>query len=270
MKIAIIGQGYVGLPLACLFATKYQVIGFDISEQKIQLLKAGIDYTDEVGGDALKNSNLSFTSNGDDLAGCDVLIVAVPTDIDENNIPDLKPLQGASKTIGQIIKKGMTVVYESTVYPGLTEEICIPIIEKVSGLVWKKDFNVGYSPERINPGDKLRPLHKILKIVSGDTIETLTKLSALYGNVIEAGIYEAASIKVAEAAKVIENAQRDLNIAFMNELAIIFDKMDIDTREVINAAATKWNFIKLEPGLVGGHCIGVDPYYLAYKAELLG
>ncbi|MFY8128796.1 MAG: nucleotide sugar dehydrogenase [Chitinophagaceae bacterium] len=270
MKIGIVGQGYVGLPLACLFATKYKVVGFDISEEKIKLLNNGIDYTDEVGSDALKNSNLTFTSNGNDLKDCEVLIVAVPTDIDENNVPDLKPLQGASTTIGKILQKGMTVVYESTVYPGLTEEVCIPILEEVSGLKWKQDFFVGYSPERINPGDKQRPLHKILKIVSGDTPETLKQLSALYGSVIEAGIYEAPSLKVAEAAKVIENAQRDLNIAFMNELAVIFDRVGIDTRDVIKAAATKWNFLAYEPGLVGGHCIGVDPYYLAFKAEQLG
>ena len=270
MKIGIIGLGYVGLPLACLFAKKYSVIGFDISTTKIGLLKNHIDYTDDLGPEALQQDSLHFTNDANDLKGCKVIIVAVPTDIDSQNQPDLFPLRSVSTTIGKILEKGMTIVYESTVYPGLTEEICIPILEKESNLVWKKDFNVGYSPERINPGDKKRPLHKILKIVSGDTKETLELLSELYGSVIEAGIYQAPNIKTAEAAKVIENAQRDLNIAFMNELAVIFDRMNIDTREVLKAAATKWNFLPFEPGLVGGHCIGVDPYYLTFKAEQLG
>ena len=211
-----------------------------------------------------------FTSNSVDLKKCSIIIVAVPTDIDEKNHPDLRPLEKASETIGEILQPKMTVVFESTVFPGLTEEVCIPILEKTSGLKWKEDFNVGYSPERINPGDKNRPLNKILKIVSGDNSETLDTLSELYGSVIEAGIYKAPDIKTAEAAKVIENAQRDLNIAFMNELAVIFDRMNIDTREVLKAAGTKWNFLPFEPGLVGGHCIGVDPYYLTYKAERLG
>ncbi len=270
MKIGIIGLGYVGLPLACLFAKKYSVIGFDISETKVKLLKNHVDYTDDLGPEALQQDSLHFTNDANDLKGCKVIIVAVPTDIDQQNQPDLFPLRTVSSTIGKILEKGMTIVYESTVYPGLTEEICIPILEKESGLIWKKDFHVGYSPERINPGDKKRPLHKILKIVSGDTEETLSLLSELYGSVIEAGIYRAPDIKTAEAAKVIENAQRDLNIAFMNELAVIFDRMHIDTREVIKAAATKWNFLPFEPGLVGGHCIGVDPYYLTFKAEQLG
>lgn len=270
MHIGIVGQGYVGLPLACLLATKYSVIGFDNNFSKIQLLKDGVDYTGEVSKEILQQPNLSFTTDCSDLKSCDVIIVAVPTDIDEQNHPDLLPLLSASKTIGSILQPGMTVVYESTVYPGLTEEECIPVLEKTSGLQWKKDFFVGYSPERINPGDKNRPLQKIRKIVSGDTPQTLEMVSSLYGSVIEAGIYKAPDIRTAEAAKVIENAQRDLNIAFMNELAVIFDRMGLDTREVIKAASTKWNFLPFEPGLVGGHCIGVDPYYLTYKAELLG
>jgi len=270
MHIGIVGQGYVGLPLACLLATKYKVTGFDSNASKIQLLKNGVDYTKEVGTIALQQPNLSFTNDYKDLELCKVIIVAVPTDIDQQNQPDLLPLISASKTIGTILQPGMTIVYESTVYPGLTEEECIPVLEKTSGLQWKKDFFVGYSPERINPGDKNRPLQKIRKIVSGDTPETLEMLSSLYGSVVEAGVYKAPDIRTAEAAKVIENAQRDLNIAFMNELAIIFDRMDLDTREVIKAASTKWNFLPFEPGLVGGHCIGVDPYYLTYKAELLG
>ncbi len=270
MKIGIIGLGYVGLPLACLFAKKYTVTGFDVSQTKINLLKKHVDYTDDLGSEALKQDSLHFTNDANDLKGCKVIIVAVPTDIDQQNQPDLFPLKTVSATIGRILERGMTIVYESTVYPGLTEEICIPILEQESNLIWKKDFNVGYSPERINPGDKKRPLHKILKIVSGDTKETLLLLSELYGSVIEAGIYQAPDIKTAEAAKVIENAQRDLNIAFMNELSVIFDRMNIDTREVLKAAATKWNFLPFEPGLVGGHCIGVDPYYLTFKAEQLG
>lgn len=270
MYIGIIGQGYVGLPLACLLATKYKVLGFDSNRSKIKLLKEGIDYTGEVNSELLSQPNLQFTYDYKGLKLCDVIIVAVPTDIDEQNRPNLLPLISASVIIGSILQKGMTIVYESTVYPGLTEEECIPVLEKTSGLLWKKDFFVGYSPERINPGDKNRPLKKIQKIVSGDTYETLEKLSELYGSVIEAGVYKAPDIRTAEAAKVIENAQRDLNIAFMNELAVIFDRMALDTREVLKAAATKWNFLNFEPGLVGGHCIGVDPYYLTYKAEMLG
>ena len=270
MKIGIAGLGYVGLPLACLFAKKYAVVGFDSNKTKIGLLKNSVDYTNEVGAEALQQTSLCFSNESVDLKDCKVIIVTVPTDIDQQNQPDLHPLKSVSATIGKILQPGMTIVFESTVYPGLTEEICIPILEQESKLVWKKDFNVGYSPERINPGDKKRLLHKILKIVSGDTPETLALLSDLYGSVIEAGIYQAPDIKTAEAAKVIENAQRDLNIAFMNELAVIFDRMNIDTREVIKAAATKWNFLPFEPGLVGGHCIGVDPYYLTFKAEQLG
>ena len=270
MRIGIAGLGYVGLPLACLFASKYEVIGFDIDATKIKALAAGIDDTGQLESEALKQVSLSFTNHSQALQKCDVIIVTVPTDIDAQNQPDLSPLKSVSASIGKILQPGMIVVYESTVYPGLTEEICIPILALESGLVWKKDFHVGYSPERINPGDKKHPLSQILKIVSADTPATLSKLSNLYDSVIEAGIYEAPDIKTAEAAKVIENAQRDLNIAFMNELAVIFDRMNIDTRAVIKAAATKWNFLPFEPGLVGGHCIGVDPYYLTFKAEQLG
>jgi len=270
MRIGIAGLGYVGLPLACLFASKYEVIGFDIDATKIKALAAGIDSTGQLELEALKQVSLSFTNHSQALQKCDVIIVTVPTDIDAQNQPDLSPLKSVSASIGKILQPGMIVVYESTVYPGLTEEICIPILALESGLVWKKDFHVGYSPERINPGDKKHPLSQILKIVSADTPATLSKLSKLYGSVIEAGIYEAPDIKTAEAAKVIENAQRDLNIAFMNELAVIFDRMNIDTRAVIKAATTKWNFLPFEPGLVGGHCIGVDPYYLTFKAEQLG
>lgn len=270
MKIGIVGLGYVGLPLACLFAKKYQVIGFDIDASKVELLKKQEDYTDTLNADDLQQDSLSFTHELKELKSCNVIIVAVPTDIDKQNQPDLYPMKTVSAAIGSILEPGMTIVFESTVYPGLTEDVCIPVLENESNLIWKKDFNVGYSPERINPGEKNRPIHKILKIVAGDTPQTLSLLADLYGSVIEAGIYRAPDIKTAEAAKVIENAQRDLNIAFMNELAIIFDKMNLDTREVIKAAATKWNFLPFEPGLVGGHCIGVDPYYLTFKAEQLG
>lgn len=267
-KIGIIGLGYVGLPLACLFAEKYQVKGFDIDLQKIQLLQLGIDPTGLSTG--FQNNSLNFSNSISDLKECDILIVTIPTDIDAQNQPDLGPLKKACQMIASILGKGVTVVFESTVYPGLTEEICIPILEQISGLKWKSDFNVGYSPERINPGEKLRPIASIKKIVAGDTEETTQKLAQLYGSVIQAGIYQSPSIKVAEAAKVIENAQRDLNIAFVNELALIFDRMGIDTREVLEAAATKWNFLPFEPGLVGGQCIGVDPYYLTYKSESMG
>jgi len=268
--IGIVGLGYVGLPLACLFAKQHQVIGYDIDAAKISLLHQGIDYTHELTKNAIQQSSIQFTNQVQDLIACTTIIVTVPTDITASNEPDLHPLKLASTHIGSILQKGTTVVYESTVYPGLTEEVCIPILEKTSGLVWKKDFFVGYSPERVNPGDKHKPIEFIVKIVAGDTVETTQYLASLYGSVIHAGIYVASNIKVAEAAKVIENAQRDLNIAFMNELALIFDKMQIDTREVLQAAATKWNFLPFEPGLVGGHCIGVDPYYLTHKAEQLG
>ena len=270
VTIGIIGLGYVGLPLARLFAEKYAVIGFDIDSFKIDLLNKGIDTNNQQPFTSEGLSNLQFSNNPIVLKKCTHLIVTIPTDIDAQNFPDLKPLQNASQLIGEVLQQGMTVVFESTVYPGLTEEICIPIIEKFSGLIWKKDFFVGYSPERINPGEPNRPLASIVKIVSADTSETLANLVDLYSSVITAGIYQAPSIRVAEAAKVIENAQRDLNIAFMNELALIFDLMQLDTRDVLKAAASKWNFLPFEPGLVGGHCIGVDPYYLTFKAEQLG
>lgn len=270
IRIGIIGLGYVGLPLAALFAEKYSVKGFDIDLKKIQSLQKGIDPNGLSTLQQLTLPNLHFSNTINDLADCTHIIITIPTDIDAQNKPDLAPLKKATEMIGGILKKGMTIVFESTVYPGLTEEICIPILEQASGLVWKHDFFVGYSPERINPGDRKRPVAAILKIVAGDTPETLTDLSNLYGSVITAGIYPASSIKIAEAAKVIENAQRDLNIAFVNELALIFDRMGIDTREVLKAAGTKWNFLNFEPGLVGGQCIGVDPYYLTYKAEELG
>lgn len=270
MNIGIIGLGYVGLPLACLMATKYNVVGYDVDEEKIDLLDNEIDYTGDLRPGILLQETLNFTTDINALSECNVLIVAVPTDIDEQNKPNFEPLESVCIAISSILTPGMIVVFESTVYPGLTEELCIPILEMGSRLQWKKDFNVGYSPERINPGDKSRPIQKILKLVAGDTVHTLAILTELYNSVIEAGVYPVSSIKVAEAAKVIENAQRDLNIAFMNELALIFDRMHLDTREVLAAAATKWNFINFEPGLVGGHCIGVDPYYLTYKAEQLG
>lgn len=268
--IGIIGLGYVGLPLALEFAKKFKVVGFDINANRISLMQQQIDPSNELGSDAFEGADILFSSSLDDLRSCRVFIVAVPTDIDENKVPNLKPLQSASATVGKVIKKGDYVIFESTVYPGCTEEDCIPIIEKESGLKFGTDFKAGYSPERINPGDKSRPLPSILKIVSGSDAEALENISDLYGSIITAGLHQATSIKVAEAAKVIENTQRDLNISLMNELSIIFDKMGIDTNEVIAAAGTKWNFIKLQPGLVGGHCIGVDPYYLLHKAKELG
>lgn len=269
-KIAVIGLGYVGLPLALEFAKYFKVIGFDINVQRISLMKQGIDPSNELDKEAFDNKDIVFTDDIEVLKEANFFIVAVPTDIDEHKVPNLRPLQKASKTVGQAIKKGDIVVYESTVYPGCTEEDCIPIVEQESGLVFGKDFKAGYSPERINPGDKSRPLPSILKIVSGSDEETLEEVSKIYGHIITAGIYKAETIKVAEAAKVIENTQRDLNISLMNELAMIFDRMGIDTKAVIEAAGTKWNFVKLYPGLVGGHCIGVDPYYLLHKARQLG
>lgn len=268
--IAIIGLGYVGLPLAEVFDRKYNVIGFDINKTRIDELKNGYDRTKEVDSEILKKCKIDFTDNPEAISKAKVIIVTVPTPVDQYNIPDLKPVLSASKTVGKYMKKGSIVVFESTVYPGLTEEECIPVLEKESDLTWKKDFFVGYSPERVNPGDKLHTVDKILKVVAGDTPETLEFLSSLYGEVITAGIHKAPSIKVAEAAKVIENTQRDINIALMNELALIFDKIGISTKDVLEAAATKWNFLKFEPGLVGGHCIGVDPYYLTFKAQALG
>ena len=269
-KIAVIGLGYVGLPLAVLLDEKFNVIGFDINSKRIEELKKGYDRTREVEKEKLEKSSVQFTDNPEEISHAKVIIITVPTPIDQHNIPDLRPIKSATKTVGKFMKKGSIVVYESTVYPGLTEEECVPILEKESGLKWKKDFNVGYSPERVNPGDKLHTIDKIKKVVAGDTPETAEFLSQLYGSVITAGIHKAPDIKTAEAAKVIENTQRDLNIALMNELSMIFNKMGIDTKSVLEAASTKWNFLRFEPGLVGGHCIGVDPYYLTFKAQAIG
>lgn len=270
-KIGIIGLGYVGLPLAVAFGNKYPVVGFDVKEERIGQLAKGIDVTREVEKEELLASEyLTFTAKNSDLSDCNVYIVTVPTPIDQFNKPDLDYLIKASTTVGGLLKKGDVVVYESTVYPGCTEEECVPILEKCSGLVFNQDFTCGYSPERINPGDKDRTVTKILKIVAGSTPETTKFLGELYGSIITAGIYEAPSIQVAEAAKAIENAQRDINISFVNELALMFDRMGIDTTEVLEAAGTKWNFLNFKPGLVGGHCIGVDPYYLVHKAQSLG
>jgi UDP-N-acetyl-D-galactosamine dehydrogenase len=269
-KIAIVGLGYVGLPLAVLFDTKFNVIGFDINPERIKELKQGFDRTKEVEKEKLLNCQIEFTDNPEKLKEARVIIITVPTPVDKHNIPDLRPIISATKTVGKYMKKGSIVVYESTVYPGLTEEECVPILQQESGLKWKQDFNVGYSPERVNPGDKNHTIDKIIKVVAGDTPEITEFLAQLYGSVITAGIHKAPNIKTAEAAKVIENTQRDLNIALMNELSIIFNKMGIDTKEVLEAAGTKWNFLKFEPGLVGGHCIGVDPYYLTFKAQAIG
>jgi UDP-N-acetyl-D-galactosamine dehydrogenase len=269
-KISIIGLGYVGLPIAVAFAKKVYVIGFDLNKEKIELYKKGIDPTNEVGDDAIKNTTVDFTYDEAKLRNAKFHIVAVPTPVNRDKTPDLTPVEGASKILGRNLVKGSIVVYESTVYPGVTEDVCVPILERTSGLKCGVDFKVGYSPERINPGDKIHRLENIVKIVSGMDEETLDLVAKVYSLVVEAGIYKAESIKVAEAAKVIENSQRDINIAFMNELSIIFNKMGIDTKAVLNAARTKWNFLSFTPGLVGGHCIGVDPYYLTYKAEQLG
>lgn len=277
-KIAIIGLGYVGLPLAIEFAKKYSVTGFDINKERIKELSLGFDRTYEADIEALKHAmsqsvlgkGLSFFSTPTDLAECNVFIVTVPTPIDQFKAPDLKPLLKASAMIGKILKQGDIVIYESTVYPGCTEEDCVPVLEKESGLVFNRDFFCGYSPERINPGDKVNTLTKIKKVTSGSTPEIAELVDRLYGSIIVAGTHKAPNIRVAEAAKAIENAQRDINISFINELALIFDRIGIDTSDVIEAAATKWNFLKYKPGLVGGHCIGVDPYYLAHKAEALG
>ena len=269
--IAVVGLGYVGLPLAVEFAKKYRTIGFDLSSRKVDAYRRGLDPTGEVSPDQFREATgLSVTTDAAALAEADFVVVAVPTPIDEAHQPDLSPLMGASESIGCHLQRGATVVYESTVYPGATEEACVPILERFSGMTWRKDFFVGYSPERINPGDKQHTLTKITKVVSGDTPETLERVAEIYGSILSAGVFRASSIKVAEAAKVIENTQRDLNIALMNELAIIFHKLGIDTLEVLEAAGTKWNFLPFRPGLVGGHCIGVDPYYLTHKAETLG
>jgi UDP-N-acetyl-D-galactosamine dehydrogenase len=269
-KISLIGLGYVGMPIAVSFAKKVEVLGFDIDEEKIKLYNAGIDPTKEVGNSAIEKTSVDFTSNETRLKESKFHIVAVPTPIKNDRTPNLNPLKSASRTLGRNLTKDSIVVYESTVYPGVTEEICIPILEKESGLRNGIDFKVGYSPERINPGDKINTLETIVKVVSGQDPDTLDTIARVYELVVDAGVYKAESIKVAEAAKVIENAQRDINIAFMNELSIIFNKMDIDTQAVLKAAGTKWNFLNFSPGLVGGHCIGVDPYYLTYKAEQMG
>ncbi len=269
-QVSVIGLGYVGLPLALLLARKFKVIGFDISKDRVDQMKKGIDPSHELEASAFEGTDILFSSDPEDLKQAHFHIVAVPTPVDDHRVPNLKALIAASTTVGQQLKKGDYVIYESTVYPGCTEEDCLPILEKESGLSLGADFKIGYSPERINPGDKLRTVDKILKIVSGSDEEALSQIAAVYGAVITAGIYEAESIKVAEAAKVIENTQRDLNISFVNELAIIFDKMGIDTQQVLAAAGTKWNFLKFTPGLVGGHCISVDPYYLLHKSKELG
>ncbi|WP_350314694.1 Vi polysaccharide biosynthesis UDP-N-acetylglucosamine C-6 dehydrogenase TviB [Pseudoalteromonas sp. TB43-MNA-CIBAN-0091] len=271
IKIGVIGLGYVGLPLAVEFGKKYPVLGFDINQKRVDELSAGHDATLEVSDEELKDiKQLNFSCNKQELADCNVYIVTVPTPIDESNAPDLTPLRKASELLGEFVQKGDVVIYESTVYPGATEEVCLPIIEKVSGLVFNKDFFAGYSPERINPGDKVNTLTKIMKITSGSTPEIGEFVNELYGSIITAGTHLAGSIKVAEAAKVIENTQRDLNIAIINEFAKIFNRLGIDTEEVLNAAGTKWNFLKFKPGLVGGHCISVDPYYLTHKAQEVG
>jgi UDP-N-acetyl-D-glucosamine/UDP-N-acetyl-D-galactosamine dehydrogenase len=269
--VAVVGLGYVGLPLAVEFGRKYRTIGFDLSKAKIDAYRRHVDPTGEVSSEQLKAASQLFpTTDPAQLAEADFIVVAVPTPVDDAHNPDFTPLVGSSEAVGRHLKRGATVVFESTVYPGATEEVCIPIIERLSGLEWKKDFFVGYSPERINPGDKERTLTKITKVVSGDTPETLDLVARMYGSIVTAGVYKASSIKVAEAAKVIENTQRDLNIALVNELSLIFHRVGIDTLEVLEAAGTKWNFLPFRPGLVGGHCIGVDPYYLTYKAERLG
>ena len=270
-KIAVVGLGYVGLPLAVEFGKVMPTVGFDINVQRIQALKAGIDNTLEVDPDELKGAgNLAFSHDRDALLGCNVYIVTVPTPIDEARKPDLSPLVAASKTVGSVLSLGDVVIYESTVYPGATEEVCVPILEQVSGLKFNRDFFVGYSPERINPGDKEHRLPSIQKVTSGSTPEAAEFIDSLYGRIITAGTHLASSIRVAEAAKVIENTQRDVNIALINELAMIFERLGIDTHEVLQAAGTKWNFLKFQPGLVGGHCIGVDPYYLTHKAQMVG
>ena len=270
-QIGVIGLGYVGLQVAVALGEKYPTIGFDLNTQKLSEYRQGLDVTGEVSEQMFaKASQLSFAGTMDDLTDVDVFIVAVPTPVDNSKRPDLSPLVGASTAVGKVMKKGATVVFESTVYPGATEEVCVPVLEEHSGLKWKKDFHVGYSPERINPGDQAHTLQTIVKVVSGDDASTLAMLAEIYGSVVDAGIHQASSIKVAEAAKVIENTQRDLNIAFVNELSLVFDRLGIDTNEVLDAACTKWNFLNFRPGLVGGHCIGVDPYYLTAKAQEVG
>jgi UDP-N-acetyl-D-galactosamine dehydrogenase len=269
-KIAVIGLGYVGLPIALAFAKKVKVIGFDINAERVKMMQNNIDPSQELDAKDFEGCDIEFTASIDVLKQANFFIVAVPTPIDEHNLPDLKPLIGASTTVGKVLKRGDYVVYESTVYPGCTEDDCIPVLEKESGLKFKTDFKVGYSPERINPGDKEHTITKILKVVSGCSEESLENVANVYKIIVEPGVHKAASIKVAEAAKIIENTQRDINIALMNELSIIFSRIGINTYDVLEAAGTKWNFLKFSPGLVGGHCIGVDPYYLTYKAEELG
>ncbi|WP_052594526.1 nucleotide sugar dehydrogenase [Aureispira sp. CCB-QB1] len=269
-KIAVIGLGYVGLPIALAFAKKISVIGFDINAERVEMMKQKVDPSKELDAAAFDGCDIEFTANIEDLRAANFFVVAVPTPIDASRTPNLKPLLGASNTVGQVLKKGDYVVFESTVYPGCTEEDCLPILEELSGLKLGADFKIGYSPERINPGDKERTIEKIVKVVSGSDDESLEEIAKVYELIIDAGVHRAASIKVAEAAKVIENTQRDLNIALMNELSIIFDKMNIPTMDVLKAAGTKWNFLNFYPGLVGGHCIGVDPYYLTFKAQELG
>ncbi len=269
--VAVVGLGYVGLPVAVEFGKRRPTIGYDLSRHRIEHLRRHVDVTGEVSTESLQAADqLTLSDDASALAKADFIIIAVPTPSDAAHQPDFGPLVSASTTVGKYMKAGAIVVYESTVYPGATEEVCVPVLEKNSGMRWQQDFHVGYSPERINPGDKEHTFTKIRKIVSGDDVETLDKVADLYASVVEAGVYKATSIKVAEAAKVIENTQRDINIAFVNELAIIFDRLGLDTKEVLDAAGTKWNFLKFRPGLVGGHCIGVDPYYLTYKAELVG
>ena len=269
--VAIVGLGYVGLPLAVEFGKKFHTIGYDLSAAKIDSYRRFCDPTGEISVEELRAAaRLTTTIDPSDLRRADFIVIAVPTPVDVAHIPDFSPLIGASETVGRHMKKGAIVVFESTVYPGATEEVCVPVLERHSGMKWKRDFHVGYSPERVNPGDKEHTVSRIVKVVSGDDDDTLAKVADLYGSIITAGIHKASSIKVAEAAKVIENTQRDLNIALMNELALIFDRIGIDTLEVLQAAGTKWNFLPFRPGLVGGHCIGVDPYYLTHKAEMLG
>lgn len=269
-KISLVGLGYVGMPIAVAFAKKVPVIGYDLNEKKIALYQSGVDPTNEVGDEAIKSTTVEFTADETKLREAKFHIVAVPTPVNDDHTPDLSPVEGASRILGRNLTKGSIVVFESTVYPGVTEEICVPILERESGLKCGIDFKIGYSPERINPGDKVHRLETITKIVSGMDEDSLDEIAKVYELVVEAGVHRAPSIKVAEAAKVIENSQRDINIAFMNELSIIFNKMGIDTKSVLEAAGTKWNFLKFYPGLVGGHCIGVDPYYLTYKAEMMG
>lgn len=269
-SLSVVGLGYVGMPLALAFSKIYSVIGYDISPEVIEKYKAGIDPTREVGDDAIKEAAIDFTNEEEKLRGAKFHIIAVPTPVNSHKTPDLKPVEGASEVVGRNLTKGSIVVYESTVYPGVTEDICVPILEKCSGLICGKDFKVGYSPERINPGDKVHRLETIKKIVSGMDEDSLKEITEIYSQIIKAGVFPVSSIRVAEAAKVVENSQRDINIAFMNELAMVFDRMQIDTREVIDAMGSKWNALNFYPGLVGGHCIGVDPYYFIYEAERLG